>query len=131
METEPGKLLVALPRRPGKFDSDLVEGGPPAVLTENGIVAIYNGKNARSNGDPSLTPGTYAVGQALFDAHDPTKLLARLDEPFFRPEMPYEKTGQYRGWNHVLRGSDLVSWEMVPLLRLRRFVRWSCRLPIG
>ncbi len=26
VETEPGKLLVALPRRPGKFDSDLVEG---------------------------------------------------------------------------------------------------------
>ena len=34
VETEPGKLLVALPRRPGKFDSDLVEGGPPSVLTE-------------------------------------------------------------------------------------------------
>lgn len=104
VETEPGKLFAALPRRPGKFDSDLVEGGPPAVLTENGIVAIYNGQNARSNGDPSLNPGAYAVGQALFDAHDPTKLLARLDEPFFRPEMPYEKTGQYQAGTTFCEG---------------------------
>ena len=95
VETEPGKLLVALPRRPGKFDSDLVEGGPPAVLTEKGIVVFYNGINDIANGDSSLQPGAYAVGQALFDAHDPTKLLARLDGPFFRPEMSYEKTGQY------------------------------------
>jgi predicted GH43/DUF377 family glycosyl hydrolase len=95
VESEPGKLLVALPKRPGKFDSDLVEGGPAAVLTPAGIVVLYNGKNDDVNGDPSLSPGAYAVGQALFDANDPTKLLARLDEPFFKPEMPYEKTGQY------------------------------------
>jgi predicted GH43/DUF377 family glycosyl hydrolase len=95
METEPGKLLVALPRRSGKFDSALVEGGPPAVLTENGIVMIYNGKNDPTNGDPRLDPDAYAVGQALFDAHNPTKLIARLDDPFFQPQMPYERTGQY------------------------------------
>jgi beta-1,2-mannosidase len=95
VETAPGTLLVALPRRPGKFDSGLVEGGPPAVITERGIVMLYNGQNDRDNGDPNLDPGAYAVGQALFDAHDPTKMLARLDGPFFKPEMPYEKTGQY------------------------------------
>jgi beta-1,2-mannosidase len=95
VETEPGKLLVALPRRPGKFDSGLVEGGPPAVLTERGIVMLYNGQNDPKNGDPTLDPGAYAVGQALFNAQDPTKMVARLDGPFFKPEMPYEKTGQY------------------------------------
>jgi predicted GH43/DUF377 family glycosyl hydrolase len=104
VETEPGKLLVALPRRPGKFDSALAEGGPPAVLTENGIVVIYNGKNNHSGGDPRLAPDTYAVGQALFDTHDPTKLLARLDDPFFEPQMPYEKTGQYKAGTTFCEG---------------------------
>ena len=95
IETAPGKLLAALPRRPGKFDSALAEGGPPAVLTDHGIVVMYNGKNDHTGGDPHLDPDAYAVGQALFDPHDPTKLVARLDEPFFQPQMPYEKTGQY------------------------------------
>jgi beta-1,2-mannosidase len=104
VETAPGKLLVALPRRPGKFDSDLVEGGPPAVLTENGIVMLYNGKNGIANGDPALNPGAYAVGQALFDASDPTKVVARLDAPFLRPEMSYEKTGQYEAGTTFCEG---------------------------
>jgi beta-1,2-mannosidase len=104
VETAPGKLLVALERRPGKFDSGIAEGGPPAVLTQKGIVVLYNGKNADSNGDPSLNPGAYSVGQALFDANDPTKILGRLDRPFFRPEMSYEKTGQYEAGTTFCEG---------------------------
>ncbi len=86
----------AMPPRPGHFDSLLAECGPPALLTSHGIILIYNGKNATGLGtDPTLGPGAYAAGQALFDAHDPTKLLDRPDQPFFRPELPWEKTGQY------------------------------------
>jgi predicted GH43/DUF377 family glycosyl hydrolase len=61
------------------------------VLTERGIVLIYNSKNAD---DPSLPPGTYSAGQALFDPEDPTWLLDRTERPFFLPERDYEKTGQ-------------------------------------
>jgi beta-1,2-mannosidase len=104
VESEPGKLLVALAPRPGKFDSALAEGGPPAVLTEKGIVMLYNGKNDHAGGDPKLDPDAYSVGQALFDAQDPTKLLARLDEPFFKPEMPYERTGQYEAGTTFCEG---------------------------
>ena len=32
-----------LPRRPGKFDSRVVEPGPPPIVTRDGIVLIYNG----------------------------------------------------------------------------------------
>src|SRR6266849_8189314 len=32
-----------LPRRPGMFDSRVVEPGPPPILTPRGIVLIYNG----------------------------------------------------------------------------------------
>jgi predicted GH43/DUF377 family glycosyl hydrolase len=35
------------------------------------------------------------VGQALFAAHDPAKLLARTEKPFFEPKLPWEKSGQY------------------------------------
>ena len=41
----------------GKFDSDLAEGGPPAVLLPQGVVVLYNGKNSGSNGDPAVPPG--------------------------------------------------------------------------
>lgn len=82
--------------RPGRFDSGLPEVGPPPVLTKDGIVLLYNGKNsAGADRDPALAPGVYSVGQALFAAHDPAKLLARTKEPFFKPELPWEQSGQY------------------------------------
>jgi beta-1,2-mannosidase len=56
---------------------------------------IYNGKNATSDGDPQLGPNAYAAGEALFNAMNPTHLLSRTDQPVLKPEMPYEKTGQY------------------------------------
>jgi len=87
-------LKVVLPTRNGKFDSDLVESGPPAMLTDKGILLIYNSMNAGSFGDKSLPVGTYTAGQVLFDKNDPTKILHRLDHYFMRPEKPYEITGQ-------------------------------------
>ena len=95
VERSPGHALAVLPRRPGHFDSVLAEAGPSPVLTDRGIVVIYNGKNGGRGGDPALPAGTYADGQALFDKDDPTKLLARPDAPFYRPEAPFERTGQY------------------------------------
>jgi predicted GH43/DUF377 family glycosyl hydrolase len=65
------------------------------VWTANGIVVLYNGKNAPNGGDPSLGPNAYSAGEALFAADDPSKLLARPDQPVFKPELPFEKTGQY------------------------------------
>ena len=88
------ELKIALPTREGKFDSDLVEPGPPAILTDKGIVLIYNSRNVPSFGDKTLAEGTYAPGQALFDKNDPTKLLKRLDTYFMKPEKPYEISGQ-------------------------------------
>jgi predicted GH43/DUF377 family glycosyl hydrolase len=74
-----------LPRRPGKFDSRVVEPGPPPTLTQSGIVLIYNGA------DDKLI---YRTGVAVFDRKDPRKLLSRTDEPVFGPETEWEKAGQ-------------------------------------
>ena len=36
----------------------------------------------------------YRVGALLLDLKDPTKIIARSDEPLLEPEMQYEKEGQ-------------------------------------
>jgi beta-1,2-mannosidase len=75
----------ALPVRPGHFDSRVAEPGPAPIVTPNGIVLIYNGA------DDKLV---YRTGIAIFDRHDPRKLLWRSDEPIFSPEKDWEKIGQ-------------------------------------
>jgi beta-1,2-mannosidase len=71
--------------RPGSFDSQVVEPGPPPIMTPQGIFLIYNGA------DDKLV---YSTGWVLFDKHDPTKILARATEPVFAPEKEWEKVGQ-------------------------------------
>ena len=95
VEDATGAPIEVLTKRPGHFDSGFPEVGPPPVLTEAGIVVLYNGKNDPDRGDPTLGANAYAAGQALFDTHDPAHLLARTEAPSLKPEQPYEKTGQY------------------------------------
>jgi predicted GH43/DUF377 family glycosyl hydrolase len=77
--------IPVLPRRPGKFDSRVVEPGPPPLITEDGIVLIYNAA------DDKLV---YRTAVAVFDRNDPRKLLSRSSEPVFAPEQDWEKSGQ-------------------------------------
>jgi beta-1,2-mannosidase len=96
MLDEKGELKAVVRTRPNYFDSDLTECGPPAIITDKGILVLYNGKNKPGEGrDTTYTANTYAAGQVLFDIHDPTKVIARLDKPFFIPTAPFEKSGQY------------------------------------
>jgi predicted GH43/DUF377 family glycosyl hydrolase len=88
------QLKIVLPTRKEKFDSDLVESGPPAMLTDKGILLIYNSRNVPAIGDKSLAEGTYAASQVLFDRHNPTKILKRLNTWFMKPEKAYELSGQ-------------------------------------
>jgi beta-1,2-mannosidase len=87
-------LKIVIAPRSGHWDSQLVESGPPAMITKEGILLIYNGMNERADGDSTLPEGMYGGGQVLLDIHDPTKVLRRLGHNFFRPEKPYEVTGQ-------------------------------------
>ena len=92
-----GELKKAMITRPGKFDSDLTECGPPALITNKGILLIYNGKNATDqNADPSLPKGTYSVGQVVFDINNMEKILFRTDTCLLKPSLPHEVTGQYK-----------------------------------
>ncbi len=91
-------LKIVIPTRAKKFDSDLVESGPPAMITNQGILLMFNSRNIPAIGDSSLSEGTYAASQVLLDKNDPTKILHRLDNYFIKPDKPYELNGQV---NHV------------------------------
>jgi len=95
LEDAEGNAVKVLSPRPGYFDSWLVEGGPPAMLTSHGIVLLYNAGNSGTHGDSTLPARVYTGGQALFDARNPLKLLQRSNTPFIRPTESYERTGQY------------------------------------
>jgi predicted GH43/DUF377 family glycosyl hydrolase len=74
-----------LARRPGFFDSRVVEPGPPPVMTPEGILLVYNGADDRL---------VYRTGWVLFDREDPTRVVARSDTPVFEPQRGWELRGQ-------------------------------------
>jgi beta-1,2-mannosidase len=109
VEDSSGKAIVLLRRRPGHFDSAFPEVGPPSLVTDRGILLIYNGKNAVVDGAAGIAANAYSDGQALFSTKDPRKLLARTKEPFFKPEEPWEQSGQYAAGTTFAEG--LVFFE--------------------
>lgn len=73
-----------LPRRPGAFDSRVMEPGPPPFVTNSGILLLYNGA------DDHLV---YGPGWVLFDKHDPRRIIARSERAFSVPSLNWEKVG--------------------------------------
>jgi predicted GH43/DUF377 family glycosyl hydrolase len=73
-----------LDRRPGAFDSRVMEPGPAPTLIQPGILLLYNGA------DDHLV---YGPGWVLFDRHDPSRVIARADRPFLVPTLEWEKNG--------------------------------------
>ena len=108
-----GLRALAAPRR-HRFDSLLTEPGPPPVLTDAGVVLIYNGANHHSGGAVDAPPFAYQPGQLLFDAHDPTAAIGRLADPFLRID-PVEAQGQV---GNVVFAQGLVAFRGQWLLYL-------------
>ena len=103
---EEGNLAKFISPREGYFDSALTECGPPAVLTDKGILLLYNGKNhdKKELADPRFNIGTYSAGQVLFSNTDPTHVIQRMDVPFLRPMEEFEKSGQYKDGTVFIQG---------------------------
>jgi len=87
-------LLPTLSPRRGRFDSLLVEPGPPALRTADGIVLIYNGANHGSTVTPHYLRSRISLvkrcSTRLILAHG----IARVTEPFLRAETVDEHLGQ-------------------------------------
>ncbi|MBV8896296.1 MAG: family 43 glycosylhydrolase [Acidobacteriaceae bacterium] len=73
-----------LDRRPGAFDSRVMEPGPAPFITPAGILLFYNGATENL---------VYGPGWVLFDKNDPRRVIARADRPFVLPTLEWEKVG--------------------------------------
>jgi predicted GH43/DUF377 family glycosyl hydrolase len=90
--------------QPDTYTAQLLEPGPPPLITENGyILLIHN--SAAPDPDGKLI---YRAGQALIDPAAPTRELARLTQPFLVPETPEETSGQV---NNVVFVEGLVAYK--------------------
>ena len=102
---EKGELKVIVGPRKNKFDSKLAECGPPALITDKGIVLLYNGKNSEAEDfDSDLPKGTYSVGKVVFDINNPGNIISRSDTYLLKPTLPHELSGQYKSGTTFAEG---------------------------
>ena len=70
--------------RTGLWDSKRVGAGASPIKTEKGWLSIYHGANAEHQ---------YCLGAFLMDLEDPSKVIARSEEPIMVPSTSYELSG--------------------------------------
>lgn len=66
-------------------ESSFIGGGCPPIETEFGWLLIYHGVSDTCDGY------IYSAAAALLDIDDPTKVIARFEDPLFAPDLDFEK----------------------------------------
>lgn len=88
--------------REGMWDSARVGAGAAPIRTKEGWLEIYHGADHNHR---------YCLGALLLDLDDPTKVLARSQEPIMEPIAPYEQTGFFGNVvftnGHVVEGDTI------------------------
>lgn len=97
-----GKHICIATTRPGKWDSVRVGAGAAPIKTEHGWLEIYHGANESNR---------YCLGALLLDKDDPTKVIARSEDPIMEPVAPYEQTGFFG--NVVFTNGQIVEGDTV------------------
>jgi len=104
-----GASDAVLEPRKGYFDDFLVEGGPPPIVTDKGILMIYNSADgAKAYAREKTEWLLYNPGYAIFDKDDPTKLLFRSEKPILEPTEYWEQYGKV---NYVVFANGLVYFK--------------------
>jgi predicted GH43/DUF377 family glycosyl hydrolase len=89
--------------RPNSWDESRVGASLVPISIDDGWLELYHGAD-RSN--------RYAMGAALLDSGDPSKVLARSTRPIMVPEAPYERIGFLQEVvfpsGHVSLGNGLI-----------------------
>jgi len=80
-EEAPEPVLVT---REGSWDSMGVEPGATPVVTDEGILLVYNGWD---------TDKVHRTGVVMFDRNDPGRVIKRTDDPIIEPTEPWETGG--------------------------------------
>jgi len=97
-----GRHVCIATTRPGKWDSVRVGAGAAPVRTEHGWLEIYHG----ADGD-----NRYCLGAMLLDPDDPSKVIARSEDPIMEPSAPYEQTDFFG--NVVFTNGQVVDGDTV------------------
>jgi predicted GH43/DUF377 family glycosyl hydrolase len=79
-----GDHRCILKTRKDKWDCARVGAGAAPVKTKEGWLEIYHGAN---------NDHRYCLGAFLMDLKDPSKVLARTEQPIMIPQADYERTG--------------------------------------
>jgi beta-1,4-mannooligosaccharide/beta-1,4-mannosyl-N-acetylglucosamine phosphorylase len=79
---------VLMPRPGGWWDNFKVGGGAVPIRTDKGWLNIYHGTTKTCSGI------LYFLGVAMHDLDDPSKVIARGEDPILWPELPYEQNGR-------------------------------------
>jgi len=88
--------------REGKFDSKRLGAGAAPIKTAKGWLEIYHGATAENR---------YCLGAILLDLKDPSKVIARSEEPIMEPIAAYEQTGFFG--NVVFTNGHYVDGDIV------------------
>lgn len=89
--------------RKDHWDSARVGAGCAPIKTNKGWLEIYHGANAKHQ---------YCLGALLFDLTDPSKVIARSNEPIMIPTETYETSGFFGNVvftnGHVVNGDTIT-----------------------
>ncbi len=69
------------------FESRNIGGGAPPIETKKGWLLIYHAVEELNQAR------IYHAAAALLDKHNPLKIIGRLNQPLFSPELDWEKRG--------------------------------------
>lgn len=98
-----GRHQCIIKTRAGKWDSKRVGAGAAPIKTEKGWLEIYHGANAEHR---------YCLGAFLMDLNDPSRVIARTEDPIMVPTAEYELTGFFGHVvftnGHVVKGDELT-----------------------
>lgn len=78
--------LVMMPHS-GYWDSYRIGASAPPIKTEAGWLEIYHGMKMTRSGP------IYKIGSVVFNLEDPSRVIARCDEPILSPRETYERIG--------------------------------------
>jgi predicted GH43/DUF377 family glycosyl hydrolase len=90
--------------RPDSWDSARIGAGASPIKTDAGWLEIYHGANSDHR---------YCLGALLLALDNPSKVIARSEEPIMEPIMEYEKTGFFG--NVVFTNGHLVNGDTITI----------------
>ena len=85
--TDTGSILLS--PRTDKFDSQLVESGPPPLRLSTGDYLFFY--NSAELGWPKNTSTNYNVGYVILSGEDPSVILVRSSVPLLTPKYSWEQ----------------------------------------